>query len=119
MILAVVDYLDHKGEPPPELQFYIHTRDHGDPWGRGWMNWPSERISEMTFVGNIYNAWRSYTAAEDRVAWLKAHQGGAEIIGEIKSVLYETEPGLTRMERWERLAGDVLARQQWERLTGR
>lgn len=119
MILAVVDHLDNDAEPPPELVFYIRTRDHGDPWGRGWMQWPPQVMVETILVRNVYNAWQSYRAAENPVQWLNKHPAGAEVVGQVKSLLLGGEPAPSRYERWEQWAGDVLARQQWMQVTSR
>jgi hypothetical protein len=119
VILAVVDYVDGNGEPPPELVFYFHLRDFGDPWGQGWMRWPPGALMETLLVRNVYNAWQGYRMAENPVQWLNKHPAGAEVVGQVKALLLASEPESTRMERWETVAGNMLARQQWQRVTGR
>lgn len=117
--MAVVDYVEGDGDPPPELEAFWHTRDFGSPRGGGWEEWDPVMLREMVMVRNVYNAWLAYKRADNPAQWLSKNPSGAEIVGLVKGYKYEAAPELTHMERWERIAGDDAARQQWERLTSR
>lgn len=114
----MADYVDDSDKPlPPELAFYIDTRDFGDPWGQGWMYWPPEVFMTTKLVRNVYNAWTGYTRCDNRVRWMNDHPGGAEIVGLIKGYRYEEEAGPTAFERWEAAAGDALVRARLEHVS--
>lgn len=92
LALAIADYVDgERDERPAELDLYLNTRDWGDPWGAGWMAWPAGLFLRMRFARNVYNAWRDYSQAENRVEWLNKHPGGAEIVGMVKSYRFESD----------------------------
>ena len=102
LILAVVDTVDGLvEEPPPELTLYLQIRDWGAPWEGGFMKMPAALFTRLRLVRNVYNAWSNYTAAADRVAWLRTHPGGSEIVGMVKSLRYEQAVEHSRMERFE------------------
>lgn len=88
--------------PPPALTFYVHTRDFGDPYG-GWLKWPPVVFAETLMARNVYNAWRDYTNAKNRVKWLNEHgNSGARIVGLVKEYRYgQAEQPMTALERWE------------------
>lgn len=65
------------------------------------MKWPATLFASLRLARNVYNAWSSYTAARDRVEWLRKHASGSEIVGIVKSLRYETDPQLSGLERWE------------------
>lgn len=84
---AVADYVDGEGEPPPELVWYLLTRDWGSPTGEGWGKWPARWFLRVRVARNTYNAWKAYVGAKDRVKWLNENPG-AEIVGLVKSYRY-------------------------------
>jgi hypothetical protein len=109
-VLAVADYIDgNTDEAPPALTHYLHTRDWGDPWGRGWMRWPARDFLVTRFVRNVYRSYSDYKKAANPSEWLNKNRGAAEVIGLIRSYQFErddedAEPEtgpLARVERWE------------------
>ncbi len=73
---------------PPELSYYLMTRDWGDPNGQGWGKWPARWFTRVRVARNIYNAWKSYTGAKDRVKWLNENPGGGELVAVVKDYRY-------------------------------
>ena len=84
-------------EMPWELALWLKVRDWGDPWGAGWMKWPAQLFTRARLARNVYGVWQKYTAAPDRVKWLKANPGGANVVGVVKEFRY----GVVEVEREE------------------
>jgi hypothetical protein len=104
LILAVAAYVDGESdEPPPELSFWFQVRDWGDPWAGGFMRWPAQLFTRVRLVRRIYETYRAYTRAENRVEWTNTNPGAAEIVGIVKQYRYEDEDqgSSSLLERWE------------------
>ena len=80
--------MDGEGEPPPELRYYLMVKAWGDPNGQGWGRWPARWFTRVRLARNVYNAWKAYTGAANRVAWLNENPGTAELVGVVKDYRY-------------------------------
>lgn len=63
---AVAAFVDGDGEPPPELTYYLLTKNWGNPDGRGWGQWPARWFTRVRLARNVYQVWGRYVRAENR-----------------------------------------------------
>lgn len=85
--------MDGEGEPPPELTHYLLTRDWGPVDGLGWGKRPARWFLRLRVARNVFNAWRAYTGAKDRVKWLNENPAGSELVGLVKQYRYGEADG--------------------------
>lgn len=51
------------------------------------MGWPARWFAGVRLARNVYEAWRGYVGAKDRVAWLQSHRGqGSETVEWVKEL---------------------------------
>lgn len=103
----MADYVDGDGLPPPELTYYLLTKNWGDPDGRGWGKWPAGWFTRVRMARNVYQVWGRYVKAENRAKFVDE----TGIVGLVKEVRFGDEIRDTRYEIWERVG-------QWEMWEG-
>lgn len=75
------------------------------------MAWPAGWMPRLRLARNVYQAWDAYTRASNRAEWSKdpKNAGFNGVVGQVKSLRYEAEADISRVERWE----------QWQVASGR
>jgi len=65
MILAVMDYVDDKGPPPPVLSMALDCRRWRTlPEGGNWRNQYAREMNQMDACLNVFDTWRDYGDAQ-------------------------------------------------------
>lgn len=65
------------------------------------MTWPARRFASLRLARNVFNAWTSYTRAENRAEWTRKNPTGNVIVGMVKGARFGEEAELSAVERWE------------------
>lgn len=92
----MVDYVDGKGPPPPELTEAFRARDWGLPEPGGRLDQPAGLVARMSACLNTYNAWSGYLQAEaqgNAIDWKNADPQRAQFINDILRYKLERDYG--------------------------
>lgn len=61
----------------------------GDPYGKGWMQWPAGMIDRITIASNVYNAFQAYSSAKKLTDFTKSNPGAWRLVTSVMKLRNE------------------------------
>lgn len=101
--MAVADYVRGiTDKRPAALEFYQNVKAFGDPYGRGWLQWPYEVLANYRLVRNVYESMRGYVAAGNKAEWANRNDPAWQVVGRVLALEMERDdqPILSRYDYW-------------------
>lgn len=86
MTRAVVEYVEHRGPQPPELEKLAEIRYwNALPRAGGLLDQPAGLLQKLQYADRLYHAWKGWTETQDPENWKKENPGDWPIVKAILS----------------------------------
>lgn len=79
-MLAVAGHVFDDEPAPAELKIALRIERYGDPWDRGWRQWPAGLLARSNVALRVFYACRGYKSAKKTTDWVKANPDAWELV---------------------------------------
>ncbi len=83
MILAVADFAEGHGSPPPELRWGWRSDRWGLPSGRGWLAERALMLNRMSAALRIYDAVRAWRLSKNWAKFATDHPSDWDVVCDV------------------------------------